>query len=653
MLELVNRARSDPAAEGRRLLAIAQSDPVIAASVANWNLNTFQQQINAFGPLPPLAFNTRLIEAARVHNADMLAVNGQVHAPNGFLNNPAVATASDGQAYFSTAGASWATGENIFAYSRNVRASTPKDVIDYFEEGFLLDWGNPDFGHLKNILAPGPGGTTPGGHYPYSQIGIGLLTGATPTVAPYANAGLSVGPDLVTQEFAWKTGNSFLTGVAYRDDNASRFYEPGEGLGGVTIRAVGRNGEGTFQVQTWGSGGYSLPLPQGTYEVTAAGSTLPGPRGNVVTIGADNVEWDASYLPAQPPPTPTPAPAPPTLPEVADIPVPGDYDGLGRAEVAVYRPSTAQWIIQSPGGPRVVNFGQPGVDIPVTGDYEGVGKDQIGVFRKTSGDWFYLNSQGTIVKQHYGQPGDIPAPADFEGKGKANLAVFRPSSGDWFWRDAAGGSHVTHYGQQGDIPLPRDYDGDGKADLAVFRPDNATWYGRYSGGGGFLQQFGAPNLDIPLPRDYDGDGKADLAVFRPTTAVWAILKTSGGGQVTIFGATSVDMPVPANYSGRGETDIATFRTTNAVWSILPAHANAYLAQLGRGGESPTPMAWIASGGLTFGAPAGVSVGGPATPAIAPIPEAADAPTPTVAIPWTRPAVTSRKLPRPWDVFFVL
>src|SRR5207237_8561552 len=138
------------------------------------------------------------------------------------------------------------------------------NYVDYYEEGFLLDWGNLSFDHQKNLMAPGPGEASTASHYPFSEIGVGLMTNAVPTTPPPsnpsnpANHGLNVGPVLVTQEFGWHTGNAFLTGSVYQDTDNNQFYTPGEGLGGVTIRAVGRNGQGAFQTQTWGSGGYSL-----------------------------------------------------------------------------------------------------------------------------------------------------------------------------------------------------------------------------------------------------------------------------------------------------------------------------------------------------------------------------------------------------------
>jgi hypothetical protein len=589
MLELINRMRANPTAEGQRMLALVRADPVLQAATRNWNLNQFVQVISSFAAAPPLAFNTRLIAAARVESARMLAINNQVHSPQGFLTDPAVAKASDGQAYYPVDNLSWATGENIFAYSSNVQKTRIRDYVDYLEAGFVIDWGNPDYGHLHNLLAPGPSGVTPS-VAPFSEIGVGLLTGAVPTVA--SPNGSDVGPVIVTQEFGWHTGNAFLTGTFYKDTDGDNFYSPGEGLGSVSITA-NRRGGGTYQATTWASGGYSLAVPAGTYDVTASGAGTDGLTA-VVTIGQDNVGWGARLSASSASPA-------------GDTPVPGDYDGDHKADRAVYQPSTARWFLRSSlnGQASIFTWGAAGsTDQPAPADFDGDGKTDLAVYQPSTARWQIrtMGSTPSLTSVVWGQAGsgDIPVPGDYDGDGKADIAIYRPSTAQWFILGSSTGPRVVTFGLAGvDLPVPADYSGDGTLELATYRPTTAQWFLGNASGVVLINGYvwgAAGSTDVPVPGDYDGDRRVDLAVYRPGTGQW-FLNIAGAPPFTWGAAGSTDQPAPADYDGDGKVDLTVYRPESAYWYTAGSAVGLSAILFGRAGVGTSTTA-LAGQGIT-------------------------------------------------------
>ena len=94
------------------------------------------------------------------------------------------------------------------------------------------------------------------------------------------------------------------------------------------------------------------------------------------------------------------------LGSLGDVPVPGDYDGDGKTDVAVWRPSTGVWYIQksSDGGMLSPQWGLGSLgDVPVPGDYDGDGKTDVAVWRPDSGVWYIQkSSDGGMLSPQWG-----------------------------------------------------------------------------------------------------------------------------------------------------------------------------------------------------------------------------------------------------------
>jgi len=273
---------------------------------------------------------------------------------------------------------------------------------------------------------------------------------------------------------------------------------------------------------------------------------------------------------------------------------PFDYDGDGKTDFSVFRPSSGAWYLQrSTAGFQGLQFGADG-DKLTPADYDGDGKTDIAVYRPSSGQWYVLNSAtGTVSYPVFGSSEDLPAPGDFDGDGKADLVVFRPSQGIWYRVNSTNGSFFAFpFGQSGDVPTVGDFDGDGKNDYGIFRPSVGDWYNvRSSNGSLFGERFGQAG-DRIAPADYDGDGKTDLGIFRPSTGLWVVRKSATSTySYSVFGAPA-DIPISGDYDGDGKADIGVWRPSDGTWYIQRSSNGSFLVfPWGQNGDTPTPSAF--------------------------------------------------------------
>ncbi|MFO7759981.1 MAG: CAP domain-containing protein [Roseovarius sp.] len=233
-LELVNRARLDPAAEAARYgIGLNDSSP---------RENDPPSSLLTPDPKQPLAHDPDLALAAMRHSDDMLERNYFAHtalspAPHGTTPKDRMETAG-----YNLSG-SWATGENI-AWSGTTGTLDLDESLLSHHEGLFKS-----VSHRENILQD-----------IFRETGIAQVEGVF-----RANVAEGVERDynasMLTHKFATSGSGIFLTGVAYTDLDGNDFYSLGESEPGLTLSAAG------VSAQTATAGGYALALASGTTQV--------------------------------------------------------------------------------------------------------------------------------------------------------------------------------------------------------------------------------------------------------------------------------------------------------------------------------------------------------------------------------------------------
>lgn len=233
LLELINRARLDPAAEAQRY------GLGLNAGLAAGTIDTSAKQV--------LAPNEQLEAAATRHSAWMLQADVFTHTGAG---------GSDAGARMQAAGyqftGSWTWRENLAWVGSTGNVDMQAAITQHYDGLYRSE------GHRVNTFAEN-----------VREIGIGQVAGA------FSYQGTTYNSSMLTENFASSGSDVFVTGVAYRDADRDQFYSIGEGQGSIWIRGGGDSDNAAA------AGGYAIGVTAQTALRVAVG------QGNTVLARVD------------------------------------------------------------------------------------------------------------------------------------------------------------------------------------------------------------------------------------------------------------------------------------------------------------------------------------------------------------------------------
>jgi len=255
MLELINAARTNPAAEGRFLNGITTPYAVQARADSPSYFTNLPGEFSAYPAAPPLAFHPILTATARAHSRDMVSKGYFAHASLDGMT-PADRILKAGYDYDFA-------GENI----SGMGVTNAADALEC-HYGLMIDNNNIEdatshLGHRLNILDKD-----------FVEIGIGYAGGRS-------------GGD-ATEDFGTPSNpTAYIVGVAYADTNTNSFYDPGEGRSNITVTP---DAGGRYAV-TSASGGFAIPIEP----VETNSDSIQVPFDVQFADWTDVEPYDASY----------------------------------------------------------------------------------------------------------------------------------------------------------------------------------------------------------------------------------------------------------------------------------------------------------------------------------------------------------------------
>ena len=267
-------------------------------------------------------------------------------------------------------------------------------------------------------------------------------------------------------------------------------------------------------------------------------------------------------------------------------PIMGDFNGDSLTDLGLYNSSTGVWqIALSDAGVYrnaatwLTNFGTSGSWLPMTGDFNGDGKADAAIYNPTTGQFQVALSTGASFSSPStwftfsgASSSWQPFVGNFNADKYADLAFYNKSTGEV--KVALGTSTgfgssttwLTNFGT-GSIALAGDFNADSVTDICLFNKTTGEFKVAFSNtkafvdGSSWISGF-ATNKDVIIS-DFNNDGLADIGYWDQATGNWYYAISNGArfldkGLWQNYGSSSDESATTGDFNGDGIIDLATF-----------------------------------------------------------------------------------------------